>query len=67
MLVLDGTELCTVVFLPRYVDAMSQEAAYLNIKFAQSIGIHDETVGDLAWDGILCSAKKSSNLNTSAF
>ena len=48
VLVLHGTELCTVGFLPRHVAARPQEAARLNNKFAQIIELYDETAGDLA-------------------
>ena len=48
VLVLDGTALCTVGFLPRHVAARPQEAARLNNKFAQIIELYDETAGDLA-------------------
>jgi hypothetical protein len=43
VLVLDGTELCTIGYLPRHVAARPEEAARLHNKFAQFIELHDET------------------------
>jgi hypothetical protein len=37
VLVLDGTELCTIGYLPRHVAARPQEAERLHNKFAQII------------------------------
>ena len=43
VLVLDGTELCTIGFLPRHVAARPEEAAQLHGKFAQIIELYEET------------------------
>jgi hypothetical protein len=43
VLVLDGTERCTIGFLPRHVAARPEEAAQLHGKFAQIIEPYDET------------------------
>jgi hypothetical protein len=43
VLVFDGTELCTIGFLPRHVAARPEEAAHLHNKFAQIIELYDET------------------------
>jgi len=43
VLVLDGTERCTIGFLPRHVAARPEEAAQLHGKFAQIIELYDET------------------------
>jgi hypothetical protein len=40
LLVLDGTGLCTVGFLPRNVAARAQETAHLNNKFDQIIELY---------------------------
>ena len=48
VLVLHGTELCIVGFLPRKVAAWSQETAHLNNKFAQIVELYGETACDLA-------------------
>jgi hypothetical protein len=43
VLVLDGTERCTIGFLPRHVAARPEEAAQLHGKFAQIIELYEET------------------------
>jgi hypothetical protein len=43
VLVLDGTELCTIGYLPRHVAARPVEAERLHNKFAQVIELYDET------------------------
>ena len=43
VLVLDGTELCTIGYLPRHVVARSQEVERLHNKFAQIIELYEET------------------------
>jgi hypothetical protein len=43
VLVLDGTEHCTIGFLPRHVAARPEEAAQLHGKFAQIIELYEET------------------------
>ncbi len=43
VLVLDGTELCTIGFLPRHVAARPEEAARLHNKLAQIIEFYDLT------------------------
>jgi len=43
VLVLDGTERCTIGFLPRHVAARPEEAAQLYGKFAQIIELYEET------------------------
>ena len=43
VLVLDGTELCTIGYLPRHVVARPQEVERLHNKFAQIIELYEET------------------------
>ena len=43
VLILDGTEQCTVGFLPRHVAARPREAKRLHNKFAQVIELYDDT------------------------
>jgi hypothetical protein len=43
ILVLNGTELCKIGFLPRDVAARPEEVARLHNKFAQIIELYDET------------------------
>jgi hypothetical protein len=43
VLVLDGTERCTIGFLPRHVATRPEEAAQLHGKFAQIIELYEET------------------------
>jgi hypothetical protein len=43
VLVLDGTELCTIGYLPRHVAARPEEAERLHNKFAQVIELYAET------------------------
>ena len=43
VLVLDGTELCTIGYLPRHVAARPEEAERLHNKFAQVIELYVET------------------------
>jgi len=43
VLILDGTEQCTVGFLPRHVAARPREAAHLHNKFAQVIELYNDT------------------------
>jgi hypothetical protein len=47
--VLDGTELCTIGFLPRHVAARPEEAAQLHNKFAQIIELYDEIPVLVGW------------------
>jgi hypothetical protein len=43
VLILDGTELCTIRFLPRHVATRPEEAAHLHNKLAQIIELYDLT------------------------
>jgi hypothetical protein len=43
VLVLDGTELCTIGFLPRHVATRPEEAALLQNKFARIIELYGLT------------------------
>jgi len=43
VLILDGTERCTVGFLPRHVATRPNEAVHLHNKFAQVIELYDDT------------------------
>jgi hypothetical protein len=50
VLVLDGTELYTIGYLPRHVAARPEEAERLHNKFAQVIELYDETPVGLMWN-----------------
>jgi hypothetical protein len=52
VLVLDGTELCTIGFLPRHVAARPEEAARLHNKFAQIIEIYDGMASYILLDNV---------------
>ncbi len=54
VLVLDGTELCTIGDLPGHVAARPGEAAHLHNKFAQIIELYQaQQVYTKLWEGII--------------